>query len=60
MLDEYDDILTSKETMQILKISKKLLYALIREKRLPAYKLGKKDWRFNKDDLITYLHNQNK
>ena len=55
MFNDYPDILTSKEVMEILAISKELLYDLIKTKQIPAYKLGKKEWRFNKADLIECL-----
>ncbi len=55
MLEEYPDVLTSKQVMQILTVSKELLYDLIRNKQIPAYRLGKKFWRFNKPSLIKYM-----
>lgn len=55
MLEEYPDILNTKEVMEILGITKNLLYELIHEHELPAYRLGKKNWRINKDSLIKYL-----
>jgi len=55
MLDTYLDILTSKNVMEILTISKELLYELIRTKRIPAYKISKKEWRFNKEDILNYI-----
>lgn len=55
MLDEYSDVLVSAEVMEILNIKKEQLYELIRTKKLPAYKIGKKEWRFNKVTLINHL-----
>ena len=55
MLEEYPDILTSKEVMEILAISKELLYKLVNSKQLPAYRLGDKSWRINKTSLINHL-----
>ena len=55
MLEEYPDILTTKEVMEILAISKELLYKLIHAERLPAYRLGGKSWRINKASLIEHL-----
>lgn len=55
MLDEYPDILNTKEVMEVLDITKNLLYELIHKHELPAYRLGKKKWRINKDSLIKYL-----
>jgi|GEM_PF-3085761 len=55
MLADYPDVLTSKDIMDIMGISKELLYDLIHKKLIPAYKLSKKEWRFNKDSIINYL-----
>lgn len=56
MLDEYPDVLNTKEVMEILDITKNLLYRLIHTKQLPAYRIGSKKWRINKSSLIEYLH----
>ena len=55
MLYNYPDILTGKDVMRILSISKNTLYHLIRSERLPAFRLGKKSWRFRREDLERYL-----
>ena len=55
MLAEYSDVLNSKDIMAILDIKKEQLYELIKTKKLPAYKIGKKQWRFNKGTLINHL-----
>ena len=63
MLEQYPDILTSKEVMQILGVSKELFYELVHTKQIPAYRIGKKVWKFNKASLICYLtdlENKNK
>lgn len=56
MLDEYPDVLTTREVMEILDITKNLLYKLIHTKQLPAYRIGSKKWRINKSSLIKYLY----
>ena len=56
MLEKYPDILNSKQIMEILDISKELLYKMIKNKRLPCYRLCGKDWRFNKEALIAHIH----
>ena len=56
MLDEYPEVLNTKEVMEILDITKNLLYKLIHTKQLPAYRIGEKKWRINKNSLIEYLH----
>ena len=58
MLENYGDILTAQEVMAILKIHKQLLYDLIQTNQLPAYRVGKKVWRFNKHSFIKYLNSQ--
>ena len=57
MLESYPDILTINETIEILGISRNMLYALIHSGTLPAYRLGKKIWRINKLDLVECLEN---
>ena len=58
MLEIYPDVLTINETIEILGISRNMLYNLIHSGTLPAFRLGKKIWRVNKSDLITYLKHQ--
>lgn len=60
MLENYPDILNSKQVMQILGISKELLYKLIKAKRLPCYRIGGKDWRFNKEALTAHINSLSK
>ena len=55
MLYNYPDVLTGKDVMKILSISKNTLYHLIRSERLPAFRLGKRSWRFRREDLEHYL-----
>jgi len=55
MLEEYPDILTTRDVMEILGISKELMYKLINSGQLPAYRLGSKTWRINKTSLINHL-----
>jgi len=55
MLEAYPDVLTTRDVMKILNITKNLMYELIHTSQISAYKLGKRDWRINKQDLIRYL-----
>ena len=55
MLEEYPDVLNTKEVMEILDITKNLMYELIHSNTKPAIRIGKKQWRINKEDLIKYL-----
>ena len=53
-LKDYPMALTVKEAAEILRVSTKLIYRMIREKKLPATKVGR-DRRIAKCHLIHYL-----
>jgi len=55
MLEDYPDVLSINETIEILGISRNLLYDLIHSGTIPAFRLGEKIWRINKPVLISYL-----
>ena len=55
MLLNYPDILTPKDIMEILSISKNTLYHMIQTNEFPAFRLGPRAWRFRRDDIIAYL-----
>lgn len=55
MLDDYPDVLTINETIEILGISRNLLYDLIHSGTIAALRVGEKIWRINKTDLIMFL-----
>lgn len=55
MLDDYPDVLMPMEVMEILGIGRNLLYQLMQDGTIPAFRLGKKMWRVSKKDLIVYL-----
>ena len=55
MLYGYPEILTGSDVMNILSVSKNTLYHLIKSERLPAFRLGKRSWRFRREDLERYL-----
>lgn len=55
MLENYPDVLTSRDIMEILNIDKSLLYELLQSRQIPAYRIGNKKWRVNKDSFIEYL-----
>ena len=46
-----DEVLTTAETCRYLKVAPRTLYRYIKEKRVPAFKLGK-DWRFELDQWL--------
>ena len=48
-------ILTVKEAAQFMRISERHTYKLIKENKLPHFKLGKKIL-IDKSSLINYLH----
>lgn len=55
MLEEYPDILTPQEAMEILGIGKNLFDKLLKDKTIPAKRIGGKVWRIAKKDLVSYL-----
>lgn len=55
MLDDYPDIITVREAMEVLGVSRSTMYLLIQSQKVPAFRLGQKLWRIRKDDLLRYL-----
>lgn len=55
MLEEYPDVLTPQEAMEILGIGKNLFYRLLKDGTIPAKRVGGKVWRIAKNDLIHYI-----
>ena len=55
MFEEYPDILTAREVMEILGISKNAFYKMINNGTIPAFRLGEKMWRVRKDELVNTL-----
>ena len=58
MLEDYPDVLNTKEVMEILDITKNLMYELIHTDQIHAFRLGSKNWRISKEKLIEYLRKQ--
>ena len=54
-----DEVLTTAETCRYLKVAPRTLYRYIKQKRVPAFKLGK-DWRFVKSELEMWLRKQSR
>lgn len=48
------DVLTSEEAAALLRVSRKTLYRLARNRELPGTKVGR-SWRFHRADLIDFL-----
>lgn len=57
--DDFGDILFFDDVRYILGISKSTLLKLLHNGSIPAFKVGRQ-WRFNKDLLIAYTHQQNR
>lgn len=57
MLKEYPDVLTTEETSDILRISRKKLYELIKNNELKAKKIGSK-FVISKKDVIMFLEKE--
>ena len=55
MLEDYPDILTPQEAMEILGIGKNLFYKLLKKGTIPAKRVGGKIWRITKKDLINFI-----
>ncbi len=54
-----DALLTSKDAMSYLHISRSTLYRLMKSGRLRGYKAGK-NWRFYREDLRRYVGRDSK
>jgi excisionase family DNA binding protein len=48
------EILTVKEVSEPLKVHHSTVYKMIREGRIPAFKIGS-DWRFQKDQVVHWI-----
>ena len=55
MLNDYPDILTTKDICKLLKVSKHTVYQLIKTKALIAKKVSR-HYRIQKTELINYLN----
>lgn len=54
MLNDYGDILTVDELCEVLRISENVAYRLIREKTIPAFKVGR-IYKIPKKGLESYI-----
>ena len=55
MLQDYPDILTPQEVMEILGIHRGKFYELVNSGELLARQIGKKGWRVTKVNLIKFV-----
>jgi excisionase family DNA binding protein len=51
------EILTVKEVSELLKIHEGTVYKMVREGRIPAFKIGS-DWRFQKARIVHWIAEQ--
>lgn len=47
-------LLTVKDVADALKVSQCTIYRLLKERQLPAFRIGG-DWRFNREDLARWI-----
>jgi excisionase family DNA binding protein len=53
------EVLTVKEVCDLLRIHRSTIYRLVRQGRIPSFKIGK-DWRFRKDLILRWIAEQTK
>lgn len=51
------EIMTADETCRYLKITPRTLYRYLRNRQIPAFKLGK-EWRFVRSDLEQWIRDR--
>jgi len=54
MLDQYEEILTIDDLCEILMIGKNLAYQLLTEKKIKAFRIGKK-WKIPKISVENFI-----
>ena len=59
MLDDYPDVLSFRQVMEITHVVRNLLLRLLNSGEIPAFKIGKL-WKVYKKDLIQYLRQDQK
>ena len=57
MLENYDDILTTEEACEALRVGKNALYELLQSKVVKGYRNGRV-WRIPKQGVIEYIRTQ--
>ena len=55
MLEEYDDIMSSQDVCEALKIGTNALYELLNSGKLKAYRVGNRVWKIPKLAVIEYI-----
>ena len=56
-LEEYPDILNVEQVAQVLDISTKTVYKLLKEKRIRSFKSGR-EFRIKRDRLMEYIESE--
>ncbi len=51
------ELMTAEETCRYLKITPRTLYRYLRNRQIPAFKLGK-EWRFVRSDLEQWIRDR--
>lgn len=59
MFDNYDEILTPMELIDILNVNKNIIYKLLNSGEIKSFKIGKQ-YRITRQSLIDYIINQQK
>lgn len=59
MLEQYDDLLTTDEACEVLKIGKNALYRLLASQEVKAYRNGRV-WRIPRQAVEEYIRTQAK
>ena len=57
MMERVNDVLSFRETQELLKIGKNTLLGLIRDKSIEAFKIGAR-WKILKVSVIEYITNK--
>lgn len=55
-----DVVLTRAEVAKLLKVNERTVVVYVAEHALPAHKLGPRDWRFHKGEVIEWMRNRGK
>lgn len=55
MFDDYPDVLTAKEVIEILGLGKNMVYELLNSGKLHGVRIGR-NWRITKQALSTFLN----
>ena len=55
MFEEYGDLLTPEECIEILQVGKNQVYSLLISGEIKAFKIGARKWKIPKESLILYI-----